>query len=509
MRILSLFIVLLSACGSSSSDAPIEVDASVPEVDNDNDGYSPPFDCNDSDPDVHPGAVEDCEDSIDNDCDGQADTDIECLTPCELAVRENSSLGCGFYALDLPQVSLNKLYAISVSNPSLTETANVTVSGPTGVLSSLVVEPLGVATYEVAKRAAMNIAGGGISDRSYRIVSDAPIAAYQFNSFDTIGAASTDASLLFPDHTLGADYFAMGYNVFSAGSDLSYISIVATEDDTLVTVNPTATSPDVTEAILSIGDVMTVTSSTVGESLTGSKITANKAIAVFSGNRCTQVPTGTNYCDHLEQQMFPRQAIGSQYVIGKTHPRQSCDIPDYVRILADVDNTTVTLTPALGGPYTLQAGEHVELAITEAVALEANNPVLVGSFMGSSEGGGCNDEGDPAFALQVPSDQFRDRYVFLTPPTYTRDYVDVTAPIGANVTLDGEVQELSTTTIGGTNFTITSFEIGDGAHVLQSSVPVGISVYGYGGPTGSPNGVINVSYAYPGGLNLDAINPIE
>lgn len=505
MRIPSLVLLLLVACGPASGS---DVDATIPETDNDNDGHLTPLDCNDSDPNINPAAAEDCDDGIDNNCDGQADTDLECLDPCELAVLENSSLGCGFYALDLPN-GTTKLYAISVSNSSLTETANVTISGPSGLLSSLVVAPLGVATYEVSDRSVMNISGGGITDRSYRILSDLPIAAYQFNSFDTIGAASTDASLLFADHTLAADYFAMGYNVFNPVSDLSFIAIVATEDGTVVNVNASATTPDATQATLSTGQVMTVTSTTVGQSLTGSEINASKPVAVFSGNRCTQVPTGTTFCDHLEQQIFPRQAIGSNYVIGKTHARQACDVPDYVRILADVNNTTVTLTPALGGPYTLQAGAHVELALTEPVALEASNPVLVGSFMRSSGDAECNSEGDPAFALQVPSDQFRDRYVFLTPPTYTRDYVDIIAPVGANVVLDGEVQTLSTTTIGGTNFTLSSFEIADGAHVLQSSVPVGISVYGYGGPTGSPDGVINVSYAYPGGLNLNAINPID
>lgn len=44
-------------------------------IDEDNDGYVVPVDCNDTDPDINPGSSEIC-DGLDNDCDGQTDEDL-------------------------------------------------------------------------------------------------------------------------------------------------------------------------------------------------------------------------------------------------------------------------------------------------------------------------------------------------------------------------------------------------------------------------------------------------
>jgi hypothetical protein len=107
--------------------------------------------------------------------------------------------------------------------------------------------------------------------------------------------------------------------------------------------------------------------------------------------------------------------------------------------------------------------------------------------------------------------QFRRDYVFLTPETYTTDYLAIIAPPGATVTLDGNPVTLDPATVGASAYSVTDVVLTpDGPHRLDASDKVGIIVYGYGGPDGAdPNGVVNVSYGYPGGLDLAAINPVE
>ena len=104
-------------------------------------------------------------------------------------------------------------------------------------------------------------------------------------------------------------------------------------------------------------------------------------------------------------------------------------------------------------------------------------------------------------ALAVPLDQFRTQYLFHAPTNYETNYVDITAPAGATVTLDGN-PITAFTPIGASGFGLARvFPLdagpgGDGNHSINSGTPFGITVYGYGQYT---------SYWYPGGLDLAEI----
>ena len=99
-------------------------------------------------------------------------------------------------------------------------------------------------------------------------------------------------------------------------------------------------------------------------------------------------------------------------------------------------------------------------------------------------------------ALAVPLDQFRTNYVLLAPQDYRADYINVVAPTGARVLLDGDPIPASAWSRVGERgeFEAATLEVEDGFHQLEGEVAFGVVSYGYD---------CHVSYAFPGGLNLE------
>jgi hypothetical protein len=79
MGVFALFPLLLGACSGSDVDSGV--------IDADRDGFTAAIDCDDSDPEVHPGALEICEDGLDNDCEGG---DADCGTYADLPVAPSA-----------------------------------------------------------------------------------------------------------------------------------------------------------------------------------------------------------------------------------------------------------------------------------------------------------------------------------------------------------------------------------------------------------------------------------
>ena len=428
-------------------------------------------------------------------------------------------LGREFFAVDLdniyepagpfnPEVdAAGAQYAVAVSNPNATE-ANVTISNKDGEVQSKMVPADGLEIFELPRA---DVDGTTLVRNAYRVESDLPVTAHQFNPIGNVLVYSNDASLLLPVSTLGTTYRVLTWPQTAASSLPGYFAVAAVEDgDTEVTVTVTAATraggdiPALAAGgtytrTLQRHDVLALQTSGQNGDLSGSLVTSTKKVAVFGGTECSNVPLNVTACDHLEEQMFPVSTWGRTYVAAKSMPRGT--EPDVWRVLASQDNTTVTTDPYQPGtPVTLAAGQFVEFQSTGSFVVQAGAPVLVGQYLvGQDFGfGQAGNTGDPGFILSVPIEQFRSEYLFLTPPNYANDSITIIAPTGTAVTLDGvPVPGTSfTETAAGSGWSTARLSVTDGVHRLEADEPVGLTVTGYDQ---------YVSYGYPGGLNLESL----
>ena len=102
--------------------------------------------------------------------------------------------------------------------------------------------------------------------------------------------------------------------------------------------------------------------------------------------------------------------------------------------------------------------------------------------------------GDPAFILAVPVVQWQSEFVVLTPDSYKTDYINIVAPDGADVSVDGvAVPSSAWLPVGATAFRVFRAAVADGVHEISATTPVSVVVYGYDD---------DVSYGYPGAVGL-------
>lgn len=347
----------------------------------------------------------------------------------------------------------------------------------------------GTVTTIAVPNTAMVTSADGVTNQGIHISSDRPISVYGLNR----AQATTDGFAALPVETFGTRYRAMSYGGGFTGTEFA---VVAAEDSTAVTVTPStlagSRAANVTYTVtLNRYQVYQLKGSA---DLTGSLISANKPIGVFSGHTCTNVPTGVAACDHLCEQMPPTNAWGQAVLTVPLATRQNGDT---FRILADQDNTNVTITGPVSATVTLQAGKFHEVILTGNNVISSTKPTLVAQYSNGSNYDGVVS--DPFMMLVPPAEQFLRSYTFTTPATgFSRNFVNVVAlqqdVAAGRVLLDNTVIPASAfTPIGTTGFSSTQRTLALGSHTISAPNPLGIYVYGFDSFD---------SYGYPGGLAL-------
>jgi hypothetical protein len=489
-------------------------------------------------------------------------------TTCADSISRHSYIGCDYW----PTVTVNPVYsafdyAVAVSNPQ-TSAVTVTVTGGAllvGIKLTVPANSIAPITLPwvpelkgpdfnqntaVSDPGPSRIVPGG----AYHLTTDLPVSVYQFNALEyeieagapcpgygDSGAGphcysySNDASLLLPTNVLTGDYGVLAWPSF--GATPGFMAITATNADasTHVTVYPagriqgvpdsgpeflnrgdkytyTLSAGDVLEMFSDVGDV---NKAVYNQDLSGSIIEADQPVMAYGGHQCTYIPQNKKACDHLETSLFPIETLGTQYIVPLIHTPHGEH--EWVRILGLFDNTTVAFDPPVSG-YTgaiINAGEVLELKnVASSFAILANGRIFVtqymyGEYATVTDGGTpVPDLGDPSESAAITLPQYRSTYTFLAPQTYEENWIDILAPMGATVTLDGVDIPASAFTesvagagagqVGGQPFVVghqllAMTSTSTGGHSVSSSVPFGLVVYGYGSRT---------SYMYPGGLDL-------
>ena len=442
----------------------------------------------------------------------------ECAGACSPESIGQSYVGCDYYPTVTANVVSNTFnFAVVVANTTPTM-ANITVTQGASTLTTTTVAAGDIQIVNLPWEANLKSAGASklVVDGAYRVRADRPVAVYQYNPLEyQIGNASSytnDASLLLPVNAWTSSYRIVARNHMGTAG---LYAVTASQDGTTVTLAPSATGGTVNAGAgvaadgsgtltLDAGDVLEVFSASAGGSpdssdLTGTLVTADKPVQLIGGHGCTFVPYTTCCCDHLEEVIPPLETLGKEYIV--TAPLiQGNPVSTIkgrmVRVVATAANTTIAYDPAQAGAPTAlaNAGDYFEIAATDQdFRITASEKVIVAQYMQGQQAGG--NTGDPAMTIAVTTAQYRTDYLFHAPTNYEANYVNVVAPGGATVLLDGN-PITGFTSIGGTGFDVARVQVsnaGNGNHSISSALPFGIDVYGYGQYT---------SFWYPGGLDL-------
>jgi hypothetical protein len=341
------------------------------------------------------------------------------------------------------------------------------------------------------------------------LVTDRPVSVAQYNPLEDPSSSpyTQDASLLLPATSWTGDYYVASYqHIADVGA--GFYSITSGQDDTVVTLTPSSSGGAVSAGggvaangtgmiTLNRGDVLQVL--TTSGDLTGTRVTATKPVQVIGGHDCAQVPSGTLFCDHLEESMIPLETLSTQYLISSPLIGVGAPKSQVVRVIATQANTTLSYVPSqANAPIAIPAaGSFVELPLSaQAYLLTASAPVLVAQYMPGQNAGG--NFGDPSMLLAVPVERYRASHAFDAPAGYLLTFVSIFAITGSTVSLDGNpLPAARFTAIGNSGYSFANELLGNpGFHTVDGSGPVGVSVYGY---------VQGASYWYPAGLDLEQL----
>lgn len=529
--------------------------------------------------------VVDCHGDLLEDCGpGRACAGATCMPACDAAAESKSSVGCSFYAHVPNHTRGQGCHAMFVTNvwdapTTLTGEVNGTTIdlGPYAYVPSsqdgeVSYEPLPNGTLEAGHMAVLFLrdADPSLSEflrhpcpmpaassdanatpwsdpidltnadaAALRISTDVPVVAHDMNPFGGGDAYIAGAELMLPESTWDTNYILITPRPHLEGQGAPpAISIVASQDETSVTIVPTvdikprgtvagANANEPVTYSLDRGQVLRLEQR---DDLLGSVLSSDKPVGVWGEQMCATI--GSPHCDVVYEQLPPIRALGHEYVYVRYRDRvEGTHETPPVRLTGVVDGTTLTWDPAPppGAPMTLGRGESVEVLGGSPFVVRSQDdehPFYVASYM--TGGDDFALRGDPEFMNVIPPAQFMESYRFFTDPSFPETnlvfirrqvdgaFADVT--LDCRGVLDGW-QPIGTT--GEYEFTRVDLSRGlfegqdgcrNGENAAHSEAPFGLTVWGWGNAETQAANMppsTSVSYGYPAGARVAPITPVQ
>ncbi len=458
--------------------------------------------------------VETCDASI-----GEACRSGGCPNLCARAQEEKSNVGCEYWAVDLDNAMISESknaagqqFAVVISNPQPDVGVDVQIYQDDGQpgdapapleIAEVTIAPLNLRVFKLGPREVDGSPEGEFNTGShtahsraaYKITSDFPVVAYQFNPLENVNVFSNDASLLKPREALTfsttgptLSYVVAGWpqtiaatdnpnTNFSAAHPINlrvFLTIVGTQPDTQIIVEPTTkimggggipetkagSKLAMTIDAFDVVNLETPDLNAFAADFTGSTIEADKPIAVFVGSEASDAPQFSDLkerrccADHLEEQLDPVRTAGKKFALAHSPSRSRTVLeaggdlgvalePEFFRFVSTIRYASTVITTTLPAPddtFELHGlGDWHEVSTTRDFLAESDQPIHVIQVMASQDAANVPrglPGGDPSLVVVPPREQYRNDYVFLTPDKYAFDFVTIVAPPEATVVLD-------------------------------------------------------------------------
>jgi IgGFc binding protein len=264
---------------------------------------------------------------------------------------EGDAVSVAVSVIECPTLAAQDFWLIFNPNNGPSGRRDVHVAGAPGTSvtiadqAAMEIPASGILTFDIGLTRIPN-PGVVESGKAFQVSATAPVQVFANNFL----VNTVDAFTAVPVQLLGTDYRAIGYST----SAKSQITVVATEDNTTVTIS----APTPITVTLNRGQSY-LRNGVTTEDITGFRVVSDKPVGVNTGDAC--INTGAGACDHVEEMLFPVSSWASDYFIPTLPQAQA------FRVVAAEDGTEVLVdgvsvaTLAAGAFYnSISSGKRVQ-----------------------------------------------------------------------------------------------------------------------------------------------------